>query len=110
MRAIITLTVVTEATVEGVEAKDITVVHEVTEAIIEDAAPLATEPALNEVVLAVNLAVAVAVVEMSEKEAKEANGVEEVVVVLIEAANEVTRVEAVDRGLKDAVQEAADDM
>merc|ERR1719464_277220 len=52
--------------------------------------------------LAVNLAVAVAVVEMSEKEAKEANGVEEVVVVLIEAANEVTRVEAVDRGLKDA--------
>ena len=74
---------------EEVEAKDITEVQEVTEAIIVDAAELATGPALNEVMLAVNLAVAVVVEEKAVKEAPEANEAEEVVVDLIEADKEV---------------------
>ena len=94
---------------EGVEAKDITEVQEVMEAIIVDAAELATGPALNEVMLAVNLAVAVVVEEKAVKEAPEANEVEGVVVDLIEADKEVMVVVVVDRGLKAVVHEAAAD-
>ena len=94
---------------EGVEAKDITEVQEVTEAIIVDAAELATGPALNEVMLAVNLAVAVVVEEKAVKEAPEANEVEGAVVDLIEADKEVMVVVVVDRGLKAVVHEAAAD-